>query len=102
MVDAEMLGLVEAALLGVFEVGDVQDVGHWVLISGGASILVLIVFIVQEDVLVPFRVDEPALMGVGGTDVAELAEHSALVDTGLLSGVVDGECILVVAEADIL
>ena len=97
VVNALLGALVDAAEDGVGEVLDIDDVGGGVLVLSGASLLLLVELVIEQQVLVVLG--DPALVGVGGTIVggaAELARHSATSDVD------DGQSILVVVEAELL
>lgn len=56
VVDGDTGGFEEAGLFGVLEVRDVPDVGDGVSVCGGARSINFIVFIIEDEVLLPFRV----------------------------------------------
>ncbi|KAI9155668.1 aldehyde dehydrogenase [Paramyrothecium foliicola] len=120
VVDGLDLGLVGAGLLGVLEVTDVPDAGHLlaflaclqrnqrifsdlqgngVALGGGAVATLLVELVVEDQELLVVDVEDPALVGVGGTLVGDTGDDVG--DVGLVGHVVDGEGVLVIAVADV-
>ena len=109
VVDSASSRLVEAAVLGSLEVGDVPDVGGRVAILGdgvGVCILAtvdltLIKLVVHDQVGLPVGVENPALVGVRCTLVRSARDDGRSVEALLVGNIIDGQCVLVVAVADI-
>lgn len=72
VVNSDICCLVKTGLLWCFQVADVKDVGHGVLISSWAGEFLLINLIVEEEELLPVLVVDPSLMSVGSSLVLEL------------------------------
>ena len=91
------MGKVVSSRENLREVGNVDDVGGGALVSGRASLLLLVKLVVEEEVLVIVRYH--TLMSIGSTIVGgagQLPGHGAAVNVD------DGEGILVEVEADLL
>ena len=104
VVDRGLGRLVVAGVDGRLEVADVEDVGRGVVdetadLSRGGTGLVQLIELVVEEEGGHGLVDNPALMGVGVTDVRGFADDDRVL---LVGSVVDGEGVLVVAKADLL
>ena len=69
--------------------------------GSGAVALLLVEFVVEEHVLVPVALCPPALVAVRGAGVGEAGEDFRGRVAVFLGGVVDGEGIFVVADADV-
>lgn len=89
--------LVQAAELGLGQVRNVDNVGGGVLVSGGAVLVALILFVVQQQVL-HVLVGNPALVGIRGTLVGGARN---LLGAGAVRNVDNSESVLVVVEADL-
>jgi hypothetical protein len=61
--------LVISSLLWRFEVRDVPDEGHRAAVGGRTAFVALVEFIVEDDVVLPFFVSDPALVRVAGAFV---------------------------------
>jgi len=61
--------LVVASLLGLLEVADVPDVGDGAAVGGGTTLLDFIVFVVHDQPFLVLSIENPALVGVGGSFV---------------------------------
>ena len=109
VVDGTGGGLVVAGDNGLLEALDVPDVRHGEAVLGGTVNssavgvdLALVKLIVHDDVGLPEGIENPALMGVGGSDVGCARDDGTSVTETLLVGdVVDGQSVLVVAVADV-
>jgi hypothetical protein len=108
VVDGAGSGLVVTSVLGLLKVGDVPDVGDRETVLGGRVggsagrvDLTLVELIVHDKVSLPHRVEDPALVGVGCTDVRSARDDLAGVGTVLVGHIVNGESVLVVAITDI-
>lgn len=100
--------LVVAGVLGLLQAGDVPDVGDRETILGwrvGCSTrgvdLTLVKLVVHNEVSLPHRVEDPALVSVRCTDVRSTRDDLAGFGTVLVGDIVDGEGVLVVTVADI-
>lgn len=82
VVDAVRLGLVVAGLLGRGEVAHVPDVRHGEAVGGGLDHVELVVLVVHDQVLLPFAVQEPALVGVGGAGVGGARDDGGVLLVG--------------------
>jgi hypothetical protein len=104
VINRSLRRLVVAGVDGSLEVANVEDVGGGMvdetadLACGGAGLVELVEFVVEEEDGHGL-VDDPALVGVGVADVRRLADDDGVL---LVGCVVDGEGVLVVAEADLL
>lgn len=98
VVNAVMVRLVETSLLGGGERRDVPDVSDKEAIVSGRDTVILVVLVVEDQELLPLLVEQPTLVGVGGTLVGGTGDDGGV---GLVSDVVDGEGVLVVAVADL-
>jgi hypothetical protein len=104
VVDRSLGRLIETGVDGSLEVADVEDVGGGVvdetaeLSCGGAGLVQLVELVVEEESSHGF-VDDPALVRVGVADVGGFADDDGVL---LVGCVVDGQGVLVVAEADLL
>jgi hypothetical protein len=87
VVDGLAGSLVVAGLLGVLEVTNIPDEGGGVAVGSGATAVVLVVLVVQDEELLVLGVENPALVGVGGTLVAGDGDELGVL---LVSDVVDG------------
>lgn len=87
--------------LGVAEVGEIDDVGDRAAGCSWTDGLLLIELIVQEDVLVPVALSPPSLMAVGSAGVGESRDDLRCRVAVLHGGVVDGDGVLVVANANV-
>ena len=108
VVDGAGSGLVVTSVLGLLKVGDVPDVGDRETVLGGRVggsagrvDLTLVKLIVHDKVCLPHGVENPALVGVGCTDVGSARDDLSGVGTILVGHIVDGEGVLVVAIADV-
>jgi len=108
VVDGAGGGLVVTGVLGLLKVGDVPDVGDRETVLGGRVggsagrvDLTLVKLIVHDKVSLPHGVENPALVGVRGTDVGSARDDLSGVGTVLVGHIVDGESVLVVAVADV-
>jgi hypothetical protein len=100
--------LVIARVLGLLQVGDVPDVSDREAVPGGrvgsgavGVELTLVKLVVHNEVSLPHGVENPALVGVGGTDVRSAGDDLSGLGAVLVGRIVDGEGVLVVAVADI-
>lgn len=82
VVDAVGLGLVEAGLLGRLEAADVPDVGHGEAVGGGLDGVELVVFVVHDEEFLPFGVEDPALVRVGGAGVGGAGDDGRVLLVG--------------------
>lgn len=87
MVDGLAGSLVVASLLGVLEVTNVPDEGGGVTVGTGATTVVLIVLVVENQELLVLSVEDPALVGVGSTLVSSNGDELRVL---LVGDVVDG------------
>jgi len=109
VVDGAGRGLVVAGDDGRLEVLDVPDVGHGEAVLGGrvngsavGVDLALVELIVHDDVGLPHGIENPALMGVGSTDVRSARDDcTSVTEANLVGDVVDGQGVLVVAVANV-
>ena len=90
--------LVVTSLLGRLEITDIPDEGRSMTVGSGTATVVLIVLVVEDEELLVLGVEDPALVGVGGTLVAGDGDELWVL---LVGNVVDGEGVLVVAVADL-
>jgi hypothetical protein len=70
MVDTTDRRLVEAGLDWCLQVGDIPDISHREPVRSGASSVDFIQFVVEKEILLIFRVENPSLMRVRGADIA--------------------------------
>lgn len=91
-----------ATVEGVLQVADVEDVGGWQTLSGRqwSICITLIELVVEEDVLLPCVVVHDTLVSILDTRVSGARDDVRDV-AGLVSDIVDGERVLVVAVANI-
>ena len=102
VVDALLVGGPEVAcVLGVLQVGEVGDVGHGAAGGGCAGLVLLVQLVVEQDVLVPVALGPPALVHVRGAGVGQLGEDLGRGLAVLGGGVIDGDGVLVVTDADV-
>ena len=78
--------------------GDIPDVGNRVACRTGSFLVILIVFIIEEDELLPLKIQDPSLVSVGGSLVRCAGENSGVL---LVGDIVDGQGVLVVAVANV-
>jgi hypothetical protein len=104
VIDGAGGGLVVTRVLGVLKAGDVPDVGDGEAVLGrgvGCSAigvnLTLVKLVVHDKVCLPHGVENPALVSVRRTDVRSARNDLSGVGAVLVSHIVDGEGILVVA-----
>lgn len=88
-------------VLGVLEIRKVSDVGNGSARRSRAGLVLLVEFVVEQDVLVPITLGPPTLVGVRSTGVGELGENLGGRLAIFGSGVVDGNGVLIVANADV-
>lgn len=101
VIDGAAGALVVAGVVRVFEIADVDDVGSGKTLGHGTNFgVALVELVVEEDVLLPCSVVDDSLMdvlrarvGEDGNDVRDIAD--------LVSDIVDGKRVFVVAVADI-
>lgn len=91
--------LVQALVSRLGEGADVEDVRRGVAVCGLAGLVLLIELVVEEEVRHVLRVDDPALVRVGG---ARVRGGGDLLGGGLVGHIDDGEGVFVVVEADLL
>jgi hypothetical protein len=101
VVDGLLLGLVQTCIDWLFEIADVKDVGHRELISSRSGAVSLVELIVKDNVFLPVAIENSTLVGVLSTDIRGARDDTRSILAGLVSHVVDGESILVIAIADI-
>jgi hypothetical protein len=102
VVDALLIrGPEVARVLGVLQVREVGDVGDGAPRGSGAGFVLLVQLVVEQDVLVPVALGPPALVHVRGAGVGQLGEDLGRGLAVLGGGVVDGDGVLVVADADV-
>ena len=82
VVDTLAQTLVVARLLGLLQRGDVPDVGDGVPVGAQAGGVVLVVLVVQDQVLLPLGVEDPALVGVGGAFVGCVGDDADVLLVG--------------------
>jgi hypothetical protein len=87
VVDGDAGVLVVASLLGVLEVTDVPDERGGVAVGAGAAAVNLVVLVIHDEELLVLGVENPALMGVGGTLVAGYGDEGWVL---LVGDIVDG------------
>src|SRR5690606_18341713 len=92
------LGEVDAGELGGGKVLDVPDVGGGLSVALDGSVVLLVKLVVREEV-VHAGIGNPALVSVGSTGVGGARDD---LDGGFVGNVIDGEGVLVEAEADLL
>lgn len=101
VVDGTALALEIAGVVGVLKVTDVEDVSSGQALSHGANLGVAFVeFVVKEEVLLPLLVVDYTLVNVLGSRVRGDRDDVGHV-ADLVGGIIDGQCVLVVAIADI-
>jgi hypothetical protein len=108
VVDGADGGLVVAGVLGLLQVGDVPDVSNGEAVLGGrvgsgavGVELTLVKLVVHNKMSLPHGIENPALVGVGGTDVRSAGDDLSGLGAVLVGHIIDGEGVLVVAIADI-
>lgn len=86
-----------AAVEGIFEIADVEDVCRWETLGHGAYVGVsLVEFVVEEEIFLPSAVVDSALMGVLNAGVSGLADDCGLV-ASFVGDIVNSEGVLVVS-----
>lgn len=98
VIDSVLGGLEQARLLGVAEIGDIPDVGDSEPVGCGSNAVILVVLVVHDQEALIVRIEDPALVGVGGALVASARDDGGV---SLIGDVVDREGVLVVTVADI-
>lgn len=98
MVNALGLALPQTGVERLLQVGDIEDVGGGGIIAAWRGVVNLIKLIIQQHVGHAV-VKEPSLMGICESFIADLGDDGGVL---LVGHVVDGEGVLVVAEADFL
>lgn len=98
VVDGLDWGLVEARVDWLLEIGDIEDVCSGAAVaSRRADAVELVQFVVEEHVG-HFFVGDPALVGVGASDVGGLGDDDGVFEVG---EIVDGEGVLVETKAHV-
>lgn len=98
MVDRLLAGLVVAREHGLGQRADVEDEGDRETILGGARPVRLVELVVEDEELLVVAVEHPALVRVRRAGVRGARDDRGRV---LVGDVVDGECVFVVAVADV-
>lgn len=98
VVDGTNRGLVDTGLLWCAEVTDVPDISGREAVRGRSSAIFLIQLVIKQEVLLVVGVEDDALVRVGRASVASPGDDGR---SGLVSDVVDGQRVLVVAIADV-
>jgi hypothetical protein len=65
MIDSDARSLIIASLLRLLQVLDIPDEGDRVAVSGGPASVLLIELVIEDEILLPFGVKNPALVRVG-------------------------------------
>jgi hypothetical protein len=88
---------VKPSLLWLLQRRNIPDVGDGVSWNTGPNFVILVVFIIEEEIMLIFRVENLALMGVGSTLIGCNGQDLGVL---LVCNVVDGKSVLVVAITD--
>lgn len=79
---------VVASLLWGFQVLDVPDVSHGVAVCGWAGFVVLVVFVVEDEVFLVVDVEDPALVRVGCSFVGGAGDDACVFLVGHVVAVI--------------
>jgi len=101
VIDGLLLGSVVTCVDWLFQVANVEDVGHRILLSCGTNAIFLVEFVIEHKVLLPVAVENSTLMCVCSADIRSARDDLRGIKTSLVSHIIDGESVFVVAVADI-
>ena len=96
MIDRLLRGLVVPSQDRLRKALDVENVGDGIPVGRGSHLVVLIIFVIKQQVLLVEGIEHPTLMSVRGTGVAGTRDDFG---RGFVGDVVDCEGVLVVTVA---